>query len=133
MNPDKVRVSDEEIVVYKVLGCENGGYFSPIYMTPWTIGEVLSTDVEKPVLKEHKDNNFTAISLNGNAFHSFSNINDAKKYIDICLERRTHQFEKYVIAECAIPVNSNFIYLGAYNKTGDCYASEKLVVDKILD
>ena len=123
-NPMKINRSDD-ITVYKILGIKDGELHSPIYDYLWPVGETMSIN-DKPLFKEYHNINFTTTGIIGNAFHTYRNeedaINASTKIGEI------GDYDKYVIAECVIPSASKFVYLGTYNRSDDCYASEKLTV-----
>lgn len=126
MNPMKLN-RGEDITVYKVLGQdENGGLHSPIHNFDWVVGETASID-DKAVFKEYHYFNYTATSVEGNAFHSFREKETAEQYLR-SKEGVFCKYKKFVVAECVIPADSKFVYLGAYNTGDDSYASEKLKV-----
>lgn len=117
---------EEDITVYKVLGVdEDGVLHSPIRKFEWQVGETMATD-EKPIMKEHHYFGFNTTSVEGNAFHSFREKEVAREYA--VAKSKIFKFNKIVIAECVIPSDSKFVYLGAFNKSDDSYASEKLKV-----
>ena len=132
MNPMKIN-RGEDITVYKVLGVdENGVLHSPIHDYEWPVGETQEIN-DKADIKEHTYFNYRATSVNGNAFHSFSEKEIAERD---AIERhinRCKRYPKYVIAECVIPGDSKFIYLGAFKHMDDSYASEKLRVVSFED
>ena len=126
MNPIRLN-RNEDITVYKIMRQdENGNLHSLYYNYEWPVGEVQAIN-DKADIREHRYMGFNHTSVNGNAFHSFMDKEQAKDY---AIEQFARLFAgtKYVLAECVIPADSKFVYLGAFNYSDDSYASEKLKV-----
>lgn len=133
MNPVKVS-HDEDIRAYKVLGYKDGELHSPFHDYAWVIGETAAIE-EKPDIKEYYYNKVTTLSVEGNAFHTFSTKEHAVKDLTERADRRywKPEFEKYVIAECLIPSDCKYVYQGAFKTSDDSYVSDKLKVVGIED
>ena len=125
MSPMKLNC-EEDITVYKVLGVDEDGVLrSPIRKFKWQVGETMATN-EKPEIKEYHYLGFSSVSVEGNAFHTFKEKEVAREYA--IAKSKIFNFNKMVVAECVIPADSKFVYLGVFNNTDDSYASEKLKV-----
>ena len=122
---------EEDIKCYKVLTRTEDGktLLSPVFSTmTWEVGETYHLGVNKPHLSY--DENY----IEGNAFHTFEDRNDAEKFK---CSFRPLPGHVNVVAECTIPKSSKFLYTGVtslvswpfYEKG---YASEALRIDKIL-
>ena len=71
--------------------------------------------------------------VEGAAFHTFVNLEDAKKYCKFCLAITSWTPRVF---ECTIPKSSIFLYtgtLGSDTYSEQCYASEALVIDRLIE
>lgn len=132
-------LSFNEITVYKVFRRNRKtGQIISLYRDDfvWKTGEVMTAKGKTLSTKTLIDTAGTAhIILDGAALHSFRNIKDADKlYVKAIKEEAEEDTgSSIIIAECVIPEDSEFVYLGAYTHTDDSYASEKLKIVEILE
>lgn len=71
--------------------------------------------------------------IEGAAFHTFVNLEDAKKYCKLCVAVTSWTPRVF---ECTIPKSSMFLYAGTLGSdpySEPCYASEALVIDRLIE
>lgn len=126
----KKRDINEDIIAYKVLKIgKNHKKTSPIYKTfIWKINKEYAINTNEPDITLYDE----YLEINGNAFHTFKFLDDAKTAL-ISYKNRHNIFDKLqdmAIYECIIPQNTNFLYEGITGNNFQGYASEKLIIKK---
>ena len=139
LNPKKIELN-EPVTTYKVFEVERGP-FGPIYHSPyqkhndhsvWSVGETNEvTEYQDPDDVVRGDGYFTPFRVEYGALHSYADIKSAR--------RTLHWFRlqfpeyKYVIGECRIPEDCDYVYEGNDGGGYDGYASQKLTFLSIIE
>ena len=127
---------DKDLTVFKVFEKkEDGTLRSVFYHYNWSIGETYRTYEPAPPVSVKK----IGTILRG-GFHSYQYVLDAIRRIKDLHSVRYDAFqddaERYVVCRCTIPKDSMFVYESEEftgNGSSNCYVSEMLRVDEILD
>lgn len=125
---------EKDLTVYKVLTVINGKLCSPYYTDfNWEIDKTYEIKKDKPDIRHNTVpsrfyplKTIKYIEIEGDAFHTFRTIDDAKIFCENCSGVLFNDF-RLVIYECVIPKSSKFVYT---DRVGLQYASEKLKLVK---
>ena len=129
-NAKEIKTIKEDITCFKVFKfngelLDKTTLYSPVYEKRWKKGELYSTGSAYPSFDYEWS---SGISICGQAYHSFKNIDDAISYARAYKEA-THF--SICVCECTIPKNTKYLYKG---RTGlnsfEAYASERLRIKK---
>ena len=124
---------EEDIVVYKFIVREpdpmkKWRYRSPFYEQYWEPEERMDSNgpAEKDLVYGKKDTSPNLV-INGNAFHAYACISDARRYAK---EWAWYSDVETAVGEFVIPKDSAEVYVGCNSyclKTIGCYASTSMI------
>lgn len=138
---------NEPVTTYKVLEVEDGP-FDPIYHSPynkylkhstWSVGKTNEITALKNTICSldqmlvRGDGYFTPFRVEGLALHSYASFNDALRTLNWF--KLNFPENKYVIGECWIPEDCDYVYCGNDGRPegSKAYASQKLTLLNIIE
>ena len=131
-NAKEIKTIKEDITCFKVFKfdgelSDRAILYSPSYEKKWIKGGLYSTGNTSPSFG-YESFNLTGVSVHGQAYHSFKNVDDAISYARL-LKEGTHF--SICVCECTIPKNTKYLYKGRTLLKGyEAYASERLKIKK---
>ena len=140
--PNKIE-PDKPITVYKVFEVEDGPdgqvYHSPYNKyanhSTWKVGVMNELVEYKGILDTWSpvtgDNIYAPYCVGYGAFHSYAELKSAFNVANDFAE--SFKCKKYVVGECLIPVDSEYVYEGIDGRQRKSYASQKLMLLSIVD